>query len=65
MVTLSSASLFPGRKWETATQGGNMGIDHTIQKKKNGASIVKGLEVKQETGHILDTFTLSKTNKIT
>ena len=57
LVSFSSASLFPVRKWEAITQGGTRGIDHPMQRKTGGAAIVKSWEDKRDRGHIPDTFT--------
>ena len=46
VVSFSSASLFPAKKWEAVTQGGTREIDHLMRRRTQGASIVKGLEDK-------------------
>ena len=56
VVGLSSASLFPTRKWEAANQGGTRVIDHLTWRRTQGAGIVKGWEDKRERGRIPDTF---------
>ena len=57
VVYLSSASLFPKRKWEAVTKGGTRGKDHPMWRITQGAGIVKGWEVKQDHRYISDTFT--------
>ena len=57
MVGLSSASLFPTRKWKAVTQGGTRGIDPPRWKRTQGAGIVKGWEDKRDCRHIPNTFT--------
>ena len=44
VVGCSSASLFPVKKWEVVTQGGNRGINHLMWRRTQGASILKGWE---------------------
>ena len=55
VVGFSSAFLFPARKWEAVTQSGTRGRDY-LARRTQGASIVKGLEDKQDRGRIPDTF---------
>ena len=38
VVRFSSASLFPTRKWEAVTEGGDMGIDHLMRRIKFSGS---------------------------
>ena len=55
-VGFSSASIFLTKKWEAATQGRNIGIDHLMWRTQ-GAIIVRSWEDKRDCGHISDTFT--------
>ena len=42
VVNSSSASLFPARKWEAATEVGTREINHLMSRRTQGASIIKG-----------------------
>ena len=48
VVGFSSASLFPARKRDVITQGGDRGIDHSMRRKTQGDGTVKGWEGKRD-----------------
>ena len=57
VVSFSSASLCPARKWDAVIEGGTrVGIDHQTRRRTQGADIVKWWE-KRDHGHISETFT--------